>query len=72
MNKPTIDECDKPIGCHYKSYGVNCQGACDSRLRFLYFGVVGADNCHDSNALDTAVRLKEAIDSLCLGGQLPL
>jgi hypothetical protein len=70
MNKPTIGECNKPIGYHsghYKSYGVNCQGACDSRLRFLFFGVVGAGTCHDSNALDTAAGLKEAIDSLCLG-----
>ena len=43
MNKPTYKECDKPFGyCsgHYKSYGVNCQAACDSRLDFLYFSVV--------------------------------
>ena len=25
---------------HYESYGLNCQALCDSRLHFMYFGVV--------------------------------
>ena len=35
---------------HYKSPGLNCQAICDSRLRFLYFGVVGTGSTNDSIA----------------------
>lgn len=35
---------------HYKSHGINIQTVCDSKLRFIYFGVVGKGSTNDAYA----------------------
>ena len=52
---------------HYKQFGLNCQAACDSDLRFLYFGVVGPGKTNDNVAYEFAKELKEAVGNLPLG-----
>jgi len=49
---------------HYKSYGVNVQAACDSRLRFLYFGVVAPGKTNDNVAFNRTGTLKDIIANL--------
>ena len=51
---------------HYESYGLNCQAACDIRLKFLYFGVVAAGSTNDNIAYAMAEDLAETVDSLTL------
>ena len=35
---------------HYNSYGLNIQAVCDSKLQFIYFGVVGKGSTNDAYA----------------------
>jgi hypothetical protein len=52
---------------HYKSHGLNCQAACDIKLRFMYFGVVAPGKTNDCIAYELASDMKQCIDSLPLG-----
>ena len=52
---------------HYESYGVNCQAACDSTLKFLYFGVVASGSTNDNIAYAMATELRDTIEALPLG-----
>ena len=52
---------------HYESFGLNCQGACDSDLRFLFFGVVAAGSTNDSVAYAMAQNLKHTVENLPMG-----
>ena len=52
---------------HYKSYGLNVQAACDSKLRFLYFGIVAPGKTNDNVAFRYAAELRKAIHSLPIG-----
>ena len=64
---PSVPNMRSYYSGHYESYGLNCQAACDSNLRFLYFGVVAAGSTNDNVAYAMAHELKEAIDALPLG-----
>lgn len=37
---------------HYKSYGVNAQGACDHLCRFVFLGMAGPGVLPDRDAVD--------------------
>ena len=52
---------------HYESYGLNCQAACDMRLRFLYFGVVAPGKTNDNVAYPRCEDMKKFIENLPLG-----
>ena len=52
---------------HYKSPGMNCQAACDARLKFLYFAVAAPGKVHDSTSFGLCPGLKEAIENLPFG-----
>ena len=49
---------------HYEHYGLNCQGVCDARLRFLFFGVVGAGSMNDNIAYTMCGSLPDVISNL--------
>ena len=49
---------------HYEHYGLNCQGICDARLRFLFFGVVGCGSMNDNIAYTLAGSLSNTIKNL--------
>ena len=71
MYKPRITDVGDNVrgyfSGHYNMYGLNVQAACDSKLRFLYFGVLAPGNMGDSVAFDNATELKNAINNLPLG-----
>ena len=53
MNSPMITEVNDVkayYSGHYEAMGFNCQAACDSRLKFLYFGVVAPGKWNDNAA----------------------
>lgn len=52
---------------HYEHYGLNCQGACDVNLRFIYFGVIGPGSMNDNIAFSVAGNLSETIKNLPQG-----
>lgn len=52
---------------HYESYGLNCQAACDARLKFLYFGIVAPGSTNDNIAFHIAKALAETISNLPTG-----
>ena len=52
---------------HYETFGLNCQAACDVRLKFLYFAVVAPGKTNDNAAYPLCVQLRRAIQSLPLG-----
>ena len=52
---------------HYECYGLNCQAACDSRLLFLYFGVIAPGKTNDNTAYPLCHGLLHAIENLPLG-----
>lgn len=49
---------------HYEHYGLNCQAACDSNLKFIYFGVVAPGSTNDNVAFTRTGSLKKTIDDL--------
>ena len=64
---PTKDEVGNVISFysgHYESYGINCQGMCDSKLRFLFFAVVSPGSTNDNIAFSQSIGLKEFIEKL--------
>ena len=46
---------------------MNCQAACDSTLKFLYFGVVASGSTNDNIAYAMATELRDTIEALPLG-----
>jgi hypothetical protein len=63
---PTLKECERNprvyFSGHYVSYGVNCQAICDSRLRFMYFGVIAPGTVGDQVAYEDT-GLSDVIES---------
>ena len=49
---------------HYLCYGLNCQAACTSELKFIYFGVVAPGKTNDNVAVDRTNGLMEVIKNL--------
>jgi len=49
---------------HYESYGLNCQAACDAKLKFLYFCVVAPGKTNDHSAYPLCLDLCKAIVNL--------
>ena len=49
---------------HYEHYGLNCQGVCDDKLRFIYFGLVGPGSMNDNIAFSLAGSLADTIKGL--------
>jgi hypothetical protein len=52
---------------HYESYGLHCQALCDSKLRFLYFGVVAPGKTNDNAAYPLCTDLVNFVDNLPSG-----
>ena len=52
---------------HYESFGINCQAACDIRLKFLFFGVVAPGKTNDNAAFPLCKDLVKAIKNLPVG-----
>ena len=52
---------------HYQSFGLNCQAACDIRLKFLYFGVVAPGKTNDNAAYPLCSILRRTIMNLHQG-----
>ena len=65
--KTEIYNTDAYYSGHYESYGLNCQAACDVRLRFLYFGVVAPGKTNDNAAFPRCEDLKSLIENLPFG-----
>ena len=66
-NKPTKREVANQLSYfsgHYESYGVNCQAAVYSDLRFAYFGVLSPGSTNDNISYPLAKGLRRAINSL--------
>ena len=72
---PTVVESDgfpraRHLG-HHQSHGLNCQAACDARLRFMMFTVIAPGQMNDAGAREAA-GLRETIDNLpgglCVAG----
>ena len=51
---------------HYKSHGLNIQAVCDSRLQFMYLGVVGKVSTNDAYSY-ASTGLSQRIKKLPLG-----
>ena len=49
---------------HYESMGLNCQAACDIRLKFLFFGVIAPGQTNDNAAFPFCTELIKAIKNL--------
>ena len=52
---------------HYEHYGLNCQGVCDSNLKFLYFGVVSPGSTNDNISYTYTGSLSESVENLEMG-----
>ena len=52
---------------HYQSFGLNCQAACDKRLKFLYFGIVAPGKTNDNAAYPLCTILRRTIKNLPVG-----
>ena len=68
-NKPSKKEAPNQLSYysgHYESYGVNCQAAVFSDLRFAYFGVLSPGLTNDNILYPLAIGLKQVIDITCL------
>ena len=69
-NKPSKKEAPNQLSYysgHYESYGVNCQAAVFSDLRFAYFGVLSPGLTNDNISYPLASGLKQVIDNLPQG-----
>jgi hypothetical protein len=52
---------------HYGMFGLNCQGICDAREHFLFFGVVAPGKTNDVVAFELCHSIKEALSALPYG-----
>ena len=56
INCPSVDDCngnqDRYFSGHYQTLGVNCQGMCDSWLRFTFFAIAAPGNVPDKVAIE--------------------
>ena len=52
---------------HYEHYGLNCQGVCDSNLKYLYFGVVSPGSTNYNISYTYTGSLSESVENLEMG-----
>ena len=62
INCPSVDDCngnqDGYFSGHYQTYGVNCQGMCDSWLRFTFFAIAAPGKVPDQVAIERTKFLR--------------
>ena len=67
INCPPVKECngnqDGYFSGHYQTYGLNCQGMCDSWLRFTFFSVAAPGKVPDQVAIERT-SFKDILDSI--------
>ena len=65
INCPSVEECDGNqegyFSGHYQTYGLNCQGMCDSWLRFTFFAVAAPGQVPDQVAIERT-KFKQILD----------
>ena len=62
--KPEVANCQAFFSGHYQSYGLNCQAACDSNLKFIYFGIIATGCTNDGIAFHMADNLANSVKNL--------
>lgn len=69
--QPYVKDCNgNPMAYmsgHYGMFGLNCQGLCDARERFLFFGVVAPGKTNDVVAFEMCRGLKDMLERLPYG-----
>ena len=64
IEKPSVKHPADYFSGHYQRYGINIQAICDSKLRFIFFGVVGTGRTNDGRAFGKCMALRRWLENL--------